>query len=1154
MRSAAGRAVIAFVMLVPILYAFDPSIVAAAPRAGTVAARLGEAQAAALSKDVTDPVIVILKDQRSTAPVSGAEAAGRMRTVEATQAPILSELGRVHATKVHSLSLVNAITATVSPGEAARLAVNPAVSEVVADSPIKGPDVGAPAPETARGTGMSGASSDPIPPGACPAKGQPGYPGEELSLIHADSNSRSEPTARSLGFTGAGVKVAYMAEGIDTDNPDFIRPNGTHVFVDYRDFSGDGLNAPTSGGEAFLDASAIASQGKTYNVRDFSQVPLDGPCLIRVEGVAPGASLVGLKVFAQNGYSTTAGLIEAVNYAVEVDHVNVLNESLGYNPFPTTQSQDILEEFNDAAVAAGTTVTVAAGDAGPADTIGSPDTDPLVINVGASTNFRFYAETGADGYIPPFATKDWISDNISGLSSGGFAQTGPTDDVVAPGDTSFAACTPDVKMYADCTNLKDQPSSVETSGGTSESSPLTAGTAALVIQAYRQSHHGATPTPALIKQIIVSSADDLGHPADEQGSGIVDAYRAVLAAESIPAGRKGPAHGSQILLGTPQMHATALPGTPETFPLTVRNLGVGPTTLNLRTRALGAALDTQTRKVTLNASGPRFFNNYYDVPVDYRTTTFDVAPGRDRLEVSLAYRGNTAGGFLGNVDVVLIDPERNFASDAVPQGDGNAAETEVRYPATGKWTALVFSAIPKYGGTVGPVLLQAQTFDFTPVGTVSPARVTIPAGRSATVQIHETTPAQPGDEGISVVVANTAGQVSSAVVSLRSLVDIADGGRFSGDLTGGNGRQSDLGQTAYYQFEVPKGTSADTLRADLQLSGHQTDPVLAYLVDPDGQTLSLANNSVVTGFTRSDPEETATGAAEVATTDPPAGLWTLILSFTPVIIGTQISTPFSGAITLGPAPASGLALPDSTKAVLAPGKAVTVDAAVKNTSDGPEAYFLDARMDTDATVTLAPQSATAIDVPMSADQSSPSWLVPTGTTSITLSAEAPVPVTFDWGPGIGDPDLGATTAGDNAVGGWSDAPITSGVWLADPAEIGPFGDDPPPTVKTAMAATVQTQPFDPSVTSLTGDMWLQSVDPSAQVKAVVVQAGQEAEIPVTITPSGRAGNLVSGTLYVDELSELPSLVANSENYQPGQGWFQGGAQVAALPYEYKVGA
>ncbi len=85
-------------------------------------------------------------------------------------------------------------------------------------------------------------------------------------------------------------------------------------------------------------------------------------------------------------------------------------------------------------------------------------------------------------------------------------------------------------------------------------------------------------------------------------------------------------------------------------------------------------------------------------------------------------------------------------------------------------------------------------------------------------------------------------------------------------------------------------------------------------------------------------------------------------------------------------------------------------------------------------------------------------------------------------------------------------------------------------------------------------MWLQSVDPSAQVKAVVIQAGQVAEIPVRITPSGQAGKIISGTLYVDELSEVLSSAANALNFQPGQKWFQGGAQVAALPYEYTVGA
>ena len=170
---------------------------------------------------------------------------------------------------------------------------------------------------------------------------------------------------------------------------------------------------------------------------------------------------------------------------MSVDHVNVLNESLGNNYYPDDQaSLDLIKQANDAAVAAGTTVTDSSGDAGITSTIGTPATDPNVIAVGASTTYQLPTQLGYGG--AQFGVTGWLNDNISALSSSGFEQDGRVIDVVAPGELNWALCSTDTAKYDECTDFRGNPSPVIEFGGTSESAPLTAGVAALVDPGLRQ--------------------------------------------------------------------------------------------------------------------------------------------------------------------------------------------------------------------------------------------------------------------------------------------------------------------------------------------------------------------------------------------------------------------------------------------------------------------------------------------------------------------------------------------------------------------------------------------------------------------------------------------------------------------------------------------
>ena len=1112
------------------------------------------------------PVIVLLKAQ----PGQGLDGRGpAVANARGAQATLVDELRAVHATGIERFTLVNSIAATDSPLEARRLAADPAVAQVIPDVrfAVPGPRRAVPAvvrpavaTVTAPAVGRARAGSVPLHdiPGACAPAHKSLLAPEGLALTGTASDSGSAPTARSLGFTGAGVRVAFLADGLDPDNVNLRRGGGASVFADYRDFTGNGPGAPTAGGEAFLDANTIAGAGTTvYNVNDFGAQGYPGTCAVRIQGVAPGASLVGLDVFSEDPadqlITTTSTLAQAINYAVEADRVNVINESFGGNPMPDA-AQDVVKLFDDAAVAAGVVVSVSTGDSGTANTIGSPSTDPNLISVGATTQFQALAQANIDG-ARYFAAKGWLSDNVSSFSSAGFDEAGGTVDLVAPGDLSWASCDANVHRYAECVNDLGNPSDFEQAGGTSESAPFVSGAAALVIQAFRRGHGGRNPTPHLVKQILMSTATDLGAPAQEQGAGLLDSYKAVQLAESYGTTRPT---GTTLLATPEQFDVAGLPGTPRTWTVTVTNAGTQPQLVRIGGRAL-SQLPTSSASgaVTLNDSSSSQYTADSGFPVNYATFSFRVPAGQSRLDVSYAYAAGPDDVFLPP-NLTLFDPGGRMAADSEPQGVSNFGNVDVRTPAAGRWTGVVSGYPAGDGGYNGRVTWQAETQNYASFGHYSVPSLSLAPGQAKSFTFSVTAPSAPGDLAASILLDPSAGGVTSIPLVVRTLVNPATGGAFSGVLTGGNGRSA-LAASDYYQFIVPPGTS--NLRAELALRDNPGtgDSVGAYLVSPDGDVAAYGQNYDLSqaqlGIT--DPTLAATALG------PVPGLWTLIVAFAEPVAGTEVADSFTGSVafTAGGRLAPATALPrDKT---LAAGQTVTIPMTITNTSNAAQDYYLDPRLDKTATLTLTPLNYSANQpfvggtgtsaLPLSVAAGQALYFVPSETSSVTVRQTSTVPAMTDLAPLLGDPDAGRAALSASSLCGRSvsvsyvpaDGWVTSGGWQPGPAECGPFLIAAPTGTATELM-TVTTAGFDPTVSAATGDLEQLAQSTSAGNKtienAVELQPGRSATVDVTFKPAGHAGTRDTGTLYLDAL----------ESGVPPGGQLSGD-EVAALAYSYRVG-
>jgi serine protease AprX len=279
-------------------------------------------------------------------------------------------------------------------------------------------------------------------------------PSAGIDVVNAQ---QAWPTA-----TGRGVTVAVMDTGIG-DEPDLRGSVVARV-----DFVNDGATMPDPSGHGTFVAGLIAAHG-----RDF-------------KGVAPDAKVVSLRVLDVNGRGTMHSVLAAFDWILQNRakyDISVLNLSFGA-PQKTTYHRELLAGVVESAWFAGVTVVAAAGNAGPAPgTILMPGADPFVVTVGSLAD---------QGTVVP------ADDRESLFSSRGPTRDGFTKpDVLAPGEHVVS-----LRVAGSAMDIAgpEQGSSYARLSGTSASTAIAAGVAALIAEAHERY------SPTQIKGAIVAGA------------------------------------------------------------------------------------------------------------------------------------------------------------------------------------------------------------------------------------------------------------------------------------------------------------------------------------------------------------------------------------------------------------------------------------------------------------------------------------------------------------------------------------------------------------------------------------------------------------------------------------------------------------------------
>jgi len=352
--------------------------------------------------------------------------------------------------------------------------------------------------------------------------------GKEILSYDSNKDGKLDYTA---GTVGARVLDVYGVVAQNKSSVDKIlkATNGTlllpldpagNYFGVMTDFVGHGTAA----------AASITSLGKErYDIYNDTKK-------YTLPGVAPNAKIIPVKALwfgdTVYGWLWAAGF-DNKNSSWEFSgkpRADIISNSWGVSTFPSLKTSpgiDILSIITSVLSTPhsvddrypGVTIISSAGNAGHGyGTLGLPNASPFGITVGATTNNVYVGYGGFKGQ-PRFGNTTISANDIADFSSRGPSIIGdPKPDLVDTGAYGFVPSTV-LKAKKD-----SKQESFSMFGGTSMAAPLVAGSTAILMEGLKEKNEDYTPFR--IKNILMSTATDLGNDPFTQGAGLVNSYAA----------------------------------------------------------------------------------------------------------------------------------------------------------------------------------------------------------------------------------------------------------------------------------------------------------------------------------------------------------------------------------------------------------------------------------------------------------------------------------------------------------------------------------------------------------------------------------------------------------------------------------------------------